>query len=58
MDCKLAAMLVSGCLSVGGPSAVWAGPGPGEAVVMKAGVAKMVITPGSTVTHLRPWALR
>ena len=45
MECKLTAMLVFGCLSVGGPSAVWADPGPGEAVVMKAGVAKMVITP-------------
>src|SRR4051812_40718434 len=45
MDCKLAAMLVCGCLSVGGPSAVRADPGPGKAVVMKAGVAKTVITP-------------
>jgi hypothetical protein len=45
MDCKLAAMLVIGCLSLGGQTMVSADSGPVEAVVMKAGVAKAVITP-------------
>lgn len=45
MDCKLAALLVIGCLSLGGQTTVCADSRAVEAVVMKAGVAKAVITP-------------
>jgi hypothetical protein len=44
MDCKFAALLVIGCLSFGGTTAA-ADSKPAHAVVMKAGVAKAVITP-------------
>jgi neutral ceramidase len=44
MNCKLAALLVIGCLSLGGTT-VGSDSKPAEAGVMKAGVAKAVITP-------------